>query len=141
MFYGLYSYLSIVCGLYDLLAFKIFLLDVPNQNHVLGTYIYHKYYACTSFRSKNLHEYNVQVWLTVAAFLAFLNLEFWNCGKIWPSTFKWIHTCEEKYENSIPKLSGLWFGLYNLCWPFSFLLKSLMSTKASGMQKYHIKAL
>ena len=36
---------------------------------------------------------------------------------------------------------GLWFGLHDLCRPFSFLLKSLMSTEASGMLKYHIEAI
>ena len=27
---------------FDILAFKIYLLDLPYQNQVLGTYIYHK---------------------------------------------------------------------------------------------------
>ena len=80
MLWSLFISFNILCP-FDLLAFKIFLLDVPNQNQVLSTYIYHKICAGTSFSSKKLHKYNVQVWLTVAAFLAFLNLKFSNCSK------------------------------------------------------------
>ena len=38
-------------------------------------------------------------------------------------------------------LSGLWFGLHDLRWPFIIFLKSLIPKKASGMQKCCIQAL
>ena len=37
----------------------------------------------------------------------------------------------KKNQSSISKFCGLWFGLFNLCWPFTFFLKSLIPKKTS----------
>ena len=88
LFYGLYSYLSIFCGLYDILVYKIFILTVPNQK------------SCMNRILKFDRQYSL------------FDLEIL---KLWQNLAK--HIQMNPYM-SILKLSGLSFGLYDLCWPF-----------------------
>ena len=90
--FHLQDYLLIFAVIWQILAFKISIYGMPNQNWVWGVYIHHKYWDKTRFRQKKLHVYDFQVRLWVAAFLAFLVLKFWKCGKMWPSTSKWAYT-------------------------------------------------
>ena len=62
-----------------------------------------------------MHKNNFQVWQVVAAYLI---LKFWNCGKIWPSTFKWTHTCQKIWKFNFKTV-------WPLIWPFWPLLALL----------------
>ena len=102
---------------------------MPNQNWVWGVYIYHKYWDNTRFRQKKLHAYDFQVRLWVAAFLAFLVLKFWKCGKMWPSISKWTYTCQKNLKIQVQKYSAFDLAFLTFVGLFKILLGSLRSKK------------
>ena len=108
---------------------------MPNQNWVWGVYIYHKYWDNTRFRQKKLHVYDFQVRLWVAAFLAFLVLKFWKCGKMWPSISKWTYTCQKNLKIQVRKYSAFDLAFLTFVGLFKILLRSLRSKKSGGMQE------
>ena len=117
------------------LAFKISIFGLPNQNWVWGVYIYHKYWDNTRFRQKKLHVYDFQVRLSVAAFLAFLVLKFWKCGKMWPSISKWTYTCQKNLKIQVRKYSAFDLAFLTFVGLFKILLRSLRCKKSGGMQE------
>ena len=108
---------------------------MPNQNWVWGVYIYHKYWDNTRFRQKKLHAYDFQVRLWVAAFLAFLVLKFWKCGKMWPSISKWTYTCQKNLKIQVRKYSAFDLAFLTFVGLFKILLRSLRCKKSGGMQE------
>ena len=54
---------------------------------------------------------------------------------------KWPQINEKSVKFWFSMVSGLWFGLHDLHWPFSIFLRSLMSKKSSDMQQSYIRAL
>ena len=108
---------------------------MPNQNWVWGVYIYHKYWDNTRFRQKKLHVYDFQVRLWVAAFLAFLVLKFWKCGKMWPSISKWTYTCQKNLKIQVQKYSAFDLAFLTFVGLFKILLRSLRCKKSGGMQE------
>ena len=108
---------------------------MPNQNWVWGVYIYHKYWDNTRFRQKKLHAYDFQVRLWVAAFLAFLVLKFWKCGKIWPSISKWTYKCQKNLKIQVRKYSAFDLAFLTFVGLFKILLRSLRCKKSGGMQE------
>ena len=108
---------------------------MPNQNWVWGVYIYHKYWDNTRFRQKKLHVYDFQVRLWVVAFLAFLVLKFWKCGKMWPSISKWTYTCQKNLKIQVRKYSAFDLAFLTFVGLFKILLRSLRCKKSGGMQE------
>ena len=129
------TYLSIFAVILHILAFKISIFGLPNQNWVWGVYIYHKYWDNTRFRQKKLHVYDFQVRLWVAAFLAFLVLKFWKCGKMWPSISKWTYTCQKNLKIQVRKYSAFDLAFLTFVGLFKILLRSLRCKKSGGMQE------
>ena len=129
------TYLSIFAVILHVLAFKISIFGLPNQNWVWGVYIYHKYWDNTRFRQKKLHVYDFQVRLWVAAFLAFLVLKFWKCGKMWPSISKWTYTCQKNLKIQVRKYSAFDLAFLTFVGLFKILLRSLRCKKSGGMQE------
>ena len=129
------TYLSIFAVILHVLAFKISIFGLPNQNWVWGVYVYHKYWDNTRFRQKKLHVYDFQVRLWVAAFLAFLVLKFWKCGKMWPSISKWTYTCQKNLKIQVRKYSAFDLAFLTFVGLFKILLRSLGSKKSGGMQE------
>ena len=121
--------------IWQILAFKISIFGLPNQNWVWGVYIYHKYWDKTRFRQKKLHVYDFQVRLSVAAFLAFLVLKFWKCGKMWPSISKWTYTCQKNLKIQVRKYSAFDLAFLTFVGLFKILLRSLRCKKSGGMQE------
>ena len=110
---------------------------MPNQNWVWGVYIYHKYWDNTRFRQKKLHVYDFQVRLWVAAFLAFLVLKFWKCGKMWPSISKWTYTCQKNLKIQVWKYSAFDLAFLTFVGLFKILLRSLRSKKSGSRYNLH----
>ena len=54
---------------------------------------------------------------------------------------KWPQINEKTMKFWFLIVSGLWFGLCDLHWPFAIFLRSLMPKKSSDMQQSYIKAL
>ena len=108
---------------------------MPNQNWVWGVYIYHKYWDNTRFRQKKLHVYDFQVRLWVAAFLAFLVLKFWKCGKMWPSISKWTYTCQKNLKIQVRKYLAFDLAFLTFVGLFKILLRLLRCKKSGGMQE------
>ena len=54
---------------------------------------------------------------------------------------KWPQIIEKSVKFWFSMAFGLWFGLHDLHWPFSILLRSLISKKCSDMQQSYIRAL
>ena len=129
------TYLSIFAVILHVLAFKISIFGLPNQNWVWGVYIYHKYWDKTRFRQKKLQVYDFQVRLSVAAFLAFLVLKFWKCGKMWPSISKWTYTCQKNLKIQVRKYSAFDLAFLTFVGLFKILLRSLRCKKSGGMQE------
>ena len=69
-------HLSIFEVIWYILAFKIPIYRLSTQNCLLGITVYDKYCVKTKFRWKKWLLLNFQVWLSVAAFLALMALEF-----------------------------------------------------------------
>ena len=59
----------------------------------------------------------------------------------WSISSKWPQTNEKRIKFWFLIVSGLWFGLCDLHWPFAIFLRSLMPKKSSGMQQSYIRAL
>ena len=59
----------------------------------------------------------------------------------WSISSKWPQTNEKRIKFWFLIVSGLWFGLHDLHWPFTIFLRSLMPKKSSGMQQSYIRAL
>ena len=133
--FHLQDYLLIFADIWQILAFKISIYGMPNQNWVWQVYIYHKYWDNTRFRQKKLHVYDFQVRLWVAAFLAFLVLKFWKCGKMWPSISKWTYTCQKNLKIQVRKYSAFDLAFLTFVGLFKILLSSLRSEKSGDMQE------
>ena len=58
----------------------------------------------------------------------------------WWISSKWPQTNEKRIKFWFLIVSGLWFGLHDLHWPFTIFLRSLMPKKSSGMQQSYIRA-
>ena len=129
------TYLSIFAVILHVLAFKIAIFGLPNQNWLWGVYIYHTYWDNTRFRQKKMHVYDFQVRLSVAAFLAFLVLKFWKCGKMLPSISKWTYTCQKNFKIQVRKYSAFDLAFLTFVGLFKILLRSLRSKKSGGMQE------
>ena len=84
---------------------------------------------------KRLHVYEFQVRLWVAAFLAFLVLKFWKCGKMWPSISKWTYICQKMFKIQVWKYSAFDLAFLTFVGLFKILLRSLRSKKSGGMQE------
>ena len=82
-----------------------------------------------------LHIYDFQVWLSVAAFLAFLVLKFWKCSKMWPSISKWTYTCQKNLKIQVRKYSAFDLAFLTFVGLFKILLRSLRCKKSGGMQE------
>ena len=82
-----------------------------------------------------LHMYDFQVWLSVAAFFAFLVLKFWKCSKIWPSISKWTYTCQKNLKIQVRKYSAFDLAFLTFVGLFKILLRSLRCKKSGGMQE------
>ena len=54
---------------------------------------------------------------------------------------KWRQISDKSVKFCFSMVSGLWFGLHDLHWPFAIFLRSLMSKKSSDMQQSYIRAL
>ena len=131
----LQDYLLIFAVNWQILPFKISIYGMPNQNWVWGVHIYHNYWDNTSFRQKKLHVYDFQVWLWVAAFLAFLVLKFWKCSKMWPSISKWTYTCQKNLKIQVLKYSAFHLAFLTFVGLFKILLRLLRCKKSGGMQE------
>ena len=59
----------------------------------------------------------------------------------WWISSKWPQTNEKSIKFWFLIVSGLWFGLHDLHWPFAIFLRSLMPKKSSGMQQSYMGAL
>ena len=94
-----------------------------------------KYWDNTRFRQKKLHAYDFQVRLWVAAFLAFLVLKFWKCGKIWPSISKWTYKCQKNLEIQVRKYSAFDLAFLTFVGLFKILPRSLRCKKSGSMQE------
>ena len=129
------TYLSIFAVILQVFAFKISIFGLPNQNWVSGVYIYHKYWDKTRFRQKKLQNYDFQVRLSVAAFLAFLVLKFWKCGKMWSSISKWTYTCQKNVKIQVRKYSAFNLAFLTFVGLFKILLRLLRSKKSGSMQE------
>ena len=79
--------------------------------------------------------YDFQVRLWVAAFLAFLVLKFWKCGKMWPSISKWTYTCQKNLKIQVRKYSAFDLAFLTFVGLFKILLRSLRCKKSGGMQE------
>ena len=109
-----------------------------NQICVWGVYIYHRYWDNTRFRQGKLHVYDFQVRLWVAAFLAFLAflvLKFWKCGKMLPSISKWTYTCQKNLKIQVRKYSVFDLAFLTIVGLFKILLRSLRCKKSGGKQE------
>ena len=84
---------------------------------------------------KKLQVYDFQVRLSVAAFLAFLVLNFWKCGKMWPSISKWTYTCQKNLKIQVLKYSAFDLAFLTFVGLFKILLRSLRCKKSGGMQE------
>ena len=82
-----------------------------------------------------MHVYDFQVRLSVAAFLAFLVLKFWKCGKMWPSISKWTYTCQKNLKIQVRKYSAFDLAFLTFVGLFKILLRSLRCKKSGGMQE------
>ena len=52
----------------------------------------------------------------------------------WWNSFRWPQTNEKRIKFWFSIVSGLWFGLRDLHWPFTIFLRSLMPKESSSMQ-------
>ena len=59
----------------------------------------------------------------------------------WWISSKWPQTNEKSIKFWFLIVSGLWFGLHDLDWPFAIFLRSLMPKKSNGMHQLYIRAL
>ena len=62
-------------------------------------------------------------------------------ANFWSITSKWPQTNEKSTKFWFLIVSGLWFGLRDLHWPFGIFPRSLMSKKSSDMQQSYIRTL
>ena len=82
-----------------------------------------------------MHGYDFHFRLSVAAFLAFLVLKFWKCGKMWPSISKWTYTCQKNLKIQVRKYLAFDLAFLTFVGLFKILLRSLGSKKSGGMQE------
>ena len=132
MFYEKFWYPSILQPLWYVLAFKIPCFENGVPNLTKGTLKHLTKWYESIFESTNFPVCKLVFLANTAAFLALMALKF----KTIKFVNKWyltVQLIQKKYK--ILALLTLWplFGLYNLCWPFSFFLKSLTPKKTRGM--------
>ena len=122
-----FSYCQNIRPLKPILAFSSLILEGPALFLTLDTYIYANQYQGSNFGSISFCKYKLVFIVTLVTLLAFMALKRQNMGIMTFSTPNWSKNTK---KNSDP--CGLWNGLHDLCWPFLFLLHSLMPNKASA---------
>ena len=124
LFYKIFGYCSILRPSGYILAFKRPNFHDPALFWVKGSLKSSSGYYESIFGSTNFLVYNLAFPAKIAAFLAFLALKFKN-NEIRELLTPNKPKTTKKSKFSHYWFSGLWFGLYDLCWPFMFFSEIL----------------